>query len=151
MRSNRPRREAGRGPAGFTLAEILAALVLMAIVIPIALEGMNVVSRAAILGERKAIALRVAERVLNEQIALIAPGQEVPGSGSGVEADGDMTYPWTMETEPWPVDAMTQATVHVTFIVRGTPEDVSVSTLFDPNAGALTTSAGGAATPGSGS
>ena len=127
--------QAGRGRLGFTLAEVLAALLLMAIVIPVALQGMSVVSRAAVLGQRKVAAMRVAERVLNEQLTLMVQGQAVQSSANGVETDGDTTYPWTLRTEPWPQDTMTQMTVLVTFTFRGTNYQMSASTLFDPNAG----------------
>ena len=78
---------------------MLAALLLMAIVIPVALQGMSIVSRAAVLGQRKVAAMRVAERVLNEQVVLISQGQVVENSASGVETDGDTSYPWTMQAE----------------------------------------------------
>src|SRR5437899_934923 len=54
--------------AAFTLAEVLAALLFMAIVIPVALEGMHVASRAGSVAVRKREAARVAERLLNESI-----------------------------------------------------------------------------------
>ena len=52
-----------RRRAAFTLAEVLAALLFMAIVIPVALEGLRIASLAGQVGERKAAAARVAERV----------------------------------------------------------------------------------------
>ena len=54
--------------AGFTLAEVLAALLFMAVVIPVAVDGLRVASRASVLGQRKAVAARIAESVLNEQV-----------------------------------------------------------------------------------
>lgn len=136
MRFSPPKRtEASpRHRGGFTLAEVLAALLLMAIVIPIALEGMSVVSRAAVLGQRKVAAMRVAERVLNEQLVLLSQGQTVEKSASGVEADGGTNYPWALQAETWSQDAMTQLTVRVTFTVRGTQYEMKASTLFDPTA-----------------
>ena len=115
----------------FTLAEVLAALLMMAIVIPVAMEGMSVASRAGILAQRKAVAMRVAERVLNE---LIIEGQTQQSSSSGTTTEGDTTYPWSMRTETWPEDAMLQMSVTVTFTVQGNPYDVSVTTLL-PAAG----------------
>jgi prepilin-type N-terminal cleavage/methylation domain-containing protein len=123
----------GRG--GFTLAEVLAALLMMAIIVPVALQGMSIVSRAAVLGQHKAAAMRVAERVLNEQLAVITQGQPIPTTGSGTETDGDTSYPWTMQTQPWPQDTMTEMTVRVTFTMQGNSYEMSLSTLFDPNAG----------------
>src|SRR5688572_15693618 len=76
----------------FTLIEVLASLLLMAIIIPVAMEGMSVASRAGILGQRKAAAMRVAERVLNE---LIVEGETQHASSSGNTLDGDTNYPWS--------------------------------------------------------
>src|ERR1051325_2433688 len=70
-----------RNARGFTLAEVLAALAFMAIVIPVAVQGLRVASLAGQVGQRKAVAGRIAERVLNE---LSVTGQ-LQGSGtSGV-------------------------------------------------------------------
>jgi prepilin-type N-terminal cleavage/methylation domain-containing protein len=118
---------------GFTLIEVLAALLLMAIVIPVAMHGMSTASRAGILGQRKAAAARVAERMLDE---LLITGQLNQTTGSGTIDDGTMSYPWTMQSEPWAEDAMTHVTVKVTFSVQGNDYTVSASTLFDPTAAA---------------
>lgn len=111
----------------FTLIEVLASLLLMAIIIPVAMEGMSVASRAGILGQRKAAAMRVAERVLNE---LIVQNETQHGSSSGNTLDGDTNYPWTMRSETWSEDAMIQLTVTVTFTVQGNAYEVSASTLL---------------------
>ena len=125
------RRAAGR--RGFTLVEVLASLLLMAIIIPVATEGMSVASRVGILGQRKAAAMRVAERVLNE---LITEAQLQQNSSSGTAADGDTVYPWSMRVENWPEDAMQQMTVAVTFSVQGNNYEVSVTTLLPAAASA---------------
>ena len=128
--------ESGRrasGRRGFTLVEVLASLLLMAIIIPVAMEGMSVASRVGILGQRKAAAMRVAERVLNE---LITEAQTQQNSSSGTAADGDTVYPWSMRVENWPEDAMQQMTVAVTFSVQGNNYEVSVTTLLPAAASA---------------
>lgn len=129
--SRRPRPTDATGPAsgrrGFTLVEVLASLLLMAIVIPVAMDGMSVASRVGILGQRKAAAMRVAERVLTE---LIVEQQTQQSSSSGTAADGDTSYPWTMRVENWSEDAMQQITVAVTFTVQGHNYEVSVTTLL---------------------
>jgi prepilin-type N-terminal cleavage/methylation domain-containing protein len=121
-----PRRRSG-GRRGFTLVEVLASLLLMAIIIPVAMEGMSVASRAGVLGQRKAAAMRVAERVLNE---LVAEGQTQQSTDSGTAVDGDTAYSWTMRVENWSEDAMQQMTVAVTFQVQGNSYEVSATTLL---------------------
>ena len=46
-RSTRPTKR-----RGFTLLEVLAALMLMAIVVPVAMQGMSIATRAGVLGQR---------------------------------------------------------------------------------------------------
>ena len=120
---------------GFTMAEVLAALLLMAIIVPVALQGVQIASRAGILGQRKAAAMRVAERVLNE---LIATDGLTQSTGSGTAAEGDQTYAWTMQTETWPEDAMNVVTVRVVFNVQGNDYNVSLSSIYDPTTVSLT-------------
>ena len=124
-----------RSLSAFTLIEVLAALLLMAIVIPVAMQGMSIASRAGLLGQRKAAAMRVAERMINE---LIVTGEINQSTSSGTIVDGDTSYPWSMQSEPWSEDSMTQVTVKVSFSIQGNDYDVSASTLFDPTAGAAT-------------
>ena len=133
FRRPRPTNLAGRrGRArGFTLVEVLASLLLMAIVIPVAMEGMSVASRVGILGQRKAAAMRVAERVLNE---LMVEQQTQQNSSTGSAVDGDTVYPWTMRVENWSEDAMQQMTVTVIFTVQGNNYEVSVTTLLPATA-----------------
>ncbi|MBI5381665.1 MAG: type II secretion system protein [Opitutae bacterium] len=129
------RNPAQRSRRGFTLAEVLCALVLMAIVIPVAMQGVSVASRAGSLGERKATAMRIARSVLNE---LLVTEQAIETSASGTVTEGSTAYPWTMESTPWSEDAMSVLTVKVTFSVQGNSYDVSVSTLYDPYASSTT-------------
>ncbi len=120
---------------GFTLVEVMAALLMMAIVIPVALQGMSTISRTAILGQHKVTAMRIAERVIEEQLMQIQQSQSTSqSSGSGVEIDGDTSYPWTLTSETWAQDNMTQITVQVSFVMQGSTYQMSASTLYDPNA-----------------
>lgn len=121
----------------FTLAEVLAAMLVMAIVIPVAMEGISIANRAAILSQRKATAMRVAERMLNE---LFITSQLNQSTASGSVTEGDTAYPWTMQTTTWPLDTMTEVTVNVTFTVQGKTLSISASTLVDSSSTSTTTS-----------
>lgn len=117
---------------GFTLAEVLAALMLMAILVPVALHGITVASRAGILGQRKAVAMRIAERVLDEQIVSGLVGSSTP---YGTIVEGNVSYPWTIKSDAWAGDtasSMNLVTVRVEFNVQGNTYDVAASTLYDP-------------------
>ncbi len=92
-----PERRSAR--RAFTLVEVLASLMLIALVVPVAMEAMAVASRAGELGRRKAAAMRVGERVLGE---LLAEGQLATGATSGVAQEGPFEYPWSVRLENWP-------------------------------------------------
>jgi type II secretion system protein I len=115
--------------AGFTLAEVLAALLFMAIVIPVAMQGLRVASQAGSVSERKAIGVRLAENKLNE---LIVTGQWQSSAVKGTIQEGFQEYDWHVQAEPWSEDgAMRLVTVYVTVPVQGRAYDVQVSTLVD--------------------
>ena len=134
--SRRPSFLHRRRQRGFTLVEVLAALLFMAILIPVTMQGVAVSSRAGILGQRKSTAMRIAERVLDEQILT---GQVTTGPGNGSIIDGDVTYPWTLKVDSWSEDAMSLVTVFVSFDVQGRTFELGTSTLYDPTAVSGTT------------
>ncbi len=119
---------AGKRQAGFTLAEVLAALVFMAIVIPAAVHGLRIAGLAGQVAERKAIAGRVAERMLNE---LIVTSQGSQATQSGVVQEGPYQFRWQMRNEPWEQDAVRVVSMTVTYAVQGQDYDVRLSTLLD--------------------
>jgi prepilin-type N-terminal cleavage/methylation domain-containing protein len=111
---------------GFTLAEVLASLAFIAIVIPVAVEGLRVAATAGAVGQRKSVAIRVAERVLTESMILSQAGAS---SQNGTVEEGGLDYRWTIETKTWPEDTMRLVTALVTFEVQGEEHSVSLSTL----------------------
>jgi type II secretory pathway pseudopilin PulG len=114
--------------AGFTLAEVLAALAFMAIVIPVVVEGLRVANLAGVASERKAGAARVAERILNEAVLL---GAAQSGGRTGVVQEGVYEFRWMLEVQPWPEDAMRLATVRVQYSVQGREFEYYLSTVVD--------------------
>ena len=92
-----PRRIA-RKRAGFTLAEVLVALGLIAVITPVVVRGLQLASLAGELAQRKSLAMRVAERVLNETIIT---GQWNGSGQTGTEQAGSIPLKWTIRNEPW--------------------------------------------------
>lgn len=138
MSTDAPRRQRRRA---FTLAEVLAALLFMAILIPVTMHGVSVASRAGIMSLRKATAMRIAERVLDEQITA---GQLATATPYGSITENGVDYPWTLRSDSWSEDttiAMNLVTVRVEFTVQGNAYDVAVSTLYDPQASTPSTTA----------
>jgi len=113
---------------GFTLVEVLAALLFMAIVIPAAVEGLRIANRAGQVSIRKSAAARVAERILNETMVTSQGSQSTQ---SGTAQEGATQYRWQMRNEAWSQDAMRLVSVQVTFAVQGQDYDVRLSTLLD--------------------
>jgi type II secretory pathway pseudopilin PulG len=110
----------------FTLAEVLAALVFMAIVIPVAVHGLQVASRAGEVAQRKAIAARVGERVLNQ---IVTTRQFSQSQQRGTVQEGPFEFQWAVRNQPWERDSMKQLSVQVTFTAQGQDYSVWLSTL----------------------
>jgi Tfp pilus assembly protein PilV len=118
--------------AGFTLAEVLAALLFMAIVIPAAIEGLHIANLAGTVAVRKGEAARVAQRVLTESLVTTNSSQSAQ---SGTVTEGQRQFRWTMRTDPWTQDpnqnAILRLTVEVFFTAQNRDYSVRMSTLTD--------------------
>ena len=111
---------------GFTLVELLAAMAFMAILIPVVMGAIGIANRAGQVAQRKAIAARVADRVLNEYVA---NGQQNRGLQRGTVDEGPYEFEWNISVENWREDNMRQVTAHVTYPVQGKEYSVELSTL----------------------
>ena len=121
-----------RSTAGFTLAEVLAALLFMAIVIPAAIEGLHIASLAGTVATRKGEAARVAQRLLMENLVTTNWSQSAQ---SGTMTEGQRQFRWTMRTDPWTQDpnqnVILQLSVDVKFTAQNRDYSVRMSTLVD--------------------
>ena len=115
-----------RRTGAFTLAEVLAALTFMAIVIPVAIQGLHIANRAGVVAQRKTVAVRVAENALNEAIV---SSQSQGGARNGVVQEGAVDYRWSVRYSIWPEDSMRVVTAEVLYLVQGQEHDVRLSTL----------------------
>ena len=118
--------------SAFTLAEVLASLVFMAILIPVALEALSIATRAGEVAARKGEAALVAERVLNENVATTNWNKSVQ---SGSVRQGVREFRWTLHNDPWNQDPNESAIrllwVEVAFGAQGRDYSVRMSTLVD--------------------
>jgi hypothetical protein len=116
--------------SGFTLAEVLAALVFIAIVIPVVAQGLSIASRTGGVAARRYQAALVAERVLNESLVTTNWGA---AEMKGITRQGYTDYRWTLRSEPWLVDPYVYSlhliSVAVTYEVQGREHTVLLSTL----------------------
>jgi type II secretory pathway pseudopilin PulG len=118
--------------AAFTLVEVLAAMVFMAIVIPVVVEALHISSMSGEYATRKAAAARVADKVLNENLSLLNTSI---GGQNGTVIDNGHEYHWTITSQPWSQDATMQLmTAEVKFSVAGRECSVHLDTLGNPQA-----------------
>jgi type II secretory pathway pseudopilin PulG len=116
--------------AGFTFAEVLAALVFMAIVIPVTMQGIQIANRAGAVAERKSEAVRVADALLND---LVVNGNWQTSSRSGV-LGRKRVFQWHLFNEPWTEGPLRLLTVEVTYLVQNQEYQVRLSTLVNETA-----------------
>ncbi len=112
--------------AAFTLAEVLAAMLLLAIVIPTAIEALHVSSLAGEVAARKGAAARIADRVLNESLVTT---NWTGGTQNGAASEGAVDFHWTLSNQAWPQDSMQLLTVEVTYQAQGKDYSVKLATL----------------------
>jgi len=119
-----------RALRAFTLAEVLAAMMFMAIVIPVAVQGLRIASLAGEVGQRKIVAARIGNKILNE---LKVTGQLQTSSQNGVVKMGGTDYKWSVHNQLWTEDTlspMNLITLTVAYSVQGKSYDVHLSTLL---------------------
>ena len=112
--------------SAFTLAEVLAALLFLAIVIPAVVETLHVTSLAGEVAARKGVAARVADRVLNENLVLTNWSN---GTQNGTVAEGAQEFHWSLSSQNWPQDSMQLLTAEVKYTAQGRDYSVKLSTL----------------------
>ena len=121
---------------GFTFIEVLAALLFLAILVPVVVAGLALSNRAGVLAERTAIAVRLAENQLSE-VMLDAAWETGETRGEfGQEWPG---YRWELTRRDWEVDAMSELTMTVLFEVQGQERDVQLTTLASESSSTSTT------------
>ena len=117
---------------GFTLAEVLVAMTFMAVVVPVVLQGLRLASLAGEVSQRKALAMRVAERVLNETIVT---GQWNQNGRNGTEQAGATPLRWSVRNESWaalnnPPNINTAGGVNASFVNPNNLHQLSVDVSF---------------------
>lgn len=111
----------------FTLVELLAAMAFMAIVVPVTMQALTIANRAGTAAQRKAVAARIADRVLNEYAATAG---SVNSTQRGTVREGVWDYAWNIRLDNWREDNMRLVTVEVKYPLQGEDLSVSAATLI---------------------
>lgn len=114
----------------FTFAEVLAALAFMAIVVPVAMRGVQVANRAGVVAERKGVATRLAETKLQD---LVVTGDWRTGVQQGQFEGQWKDYRWRSMNETWSQDSMRLISVEVTYVAQNQEYTVLLDTLVINN------------------
>jgi prepilin-type N-terminal cleavage/methylation domain-containing protein len=134
-------RASGQVAGGFTLIEVLAAIVLVGIVVPVAMEAISLSMRSASDAKRKVEAAMLSENKLTElSTALVM--QSMGGVPAGGATFGDFApdwpeYRWEASRIERDVD-LSELQVRVVWDSRGTERHVSVSTFIYTGMGSST-------------
>jgi len=112
---------------GFTLVEVLATFVLIALILPVVMEGLSLSMKLGTKSKRQVEAGALAETKLAE---VLLSGDYNNGDLSG-EFDDESEYKWSLEVEDWEKeDSMQQLTMTVDWTdALGTDHSVELSTL----------------------
>jgi prepilin-type N-terminal cleavage/methylation domain-containing protein len=125
----------------FTLIEVLATLVLIGIVIPVAMRGVSVALAAAENAKHSAEAASIGEAKLNE---LIATGDWTVSGTSGDFGPDWPDYHWTLQTAARDFN-VTEITLTVNWQERARDRSLNISTMIADSSSATGTSTIGAA------
>ena len=117
---------------GFTLIEVLAALLFLAILVPAIAAALSLSSRVSELSDRRAVAAELAENQLNQE--LLGSNWESASVTTGTFGADYPGYQWTMTQAGWSGDSvnnMTELAMEVTFPVQGRSQSVKLTTLVN--------------------
>jgi prepilin-type N-terminal cleavage/methylation domain-containing protein len=126
-----------RHHSAFTLPEVLATLVLLGIVVPVAMRGVSVALASAQTAKRQAEAASLAQSKLNE---LITDGSWQTSGSSGDFSPEHPDYRWTCENASRNYGT-NEVALHVTWTQRGQERSLTLSTLVYPDAYTASTDA----------
>ena len=128
---------------GFTLIEVLAAMLLIVLVIPVVMKGMSMATSAAAMAKHRTEAIGLAQSKMHE---LLGTGNWQSGNFSGDFSPDWPQYQWSVQLQNWqpPSGTMTndvqEMDVTVTWNGTGGQPGVTLSTLVYANANPITAS-----------
>ena len=122
---------------------MLAALLFLAILIPVVVEALTLSNRTSVISERSSLASELAENKMSE---LTLNNEWSTGETQGDFGEDWPDYRWELTQADWEPDTMTELTLNVYYPVQGTERSVSLATLVSLSG---TTSTSGSGSSGS--
>ena len=117
--------ESSRGRA-FTLVEVLATLVLVAIILPVAMSGISLALETAGVSRRQTEATALAHAKMEE---IVATDQLQNAELTGDFAPDRPEYRWVAQVSNWQGTQVRQLDVQVSWNQRGRDRSVTLTTL----------------------
>jgi general secretion pathway protein I len=114
------------GRRGFTLIEILATLLLVAIILPVAMSGISLALNVADESKRRTEAAALAQSKLAE---IVAYSEWTTASLGGDFSPDRPQYRWAAQVTAWQGTQLQQLDVQVLWRSRGQDHHVTLSTL----------------------
>jgi general secretion pathway protein I len=111
---------------GFTFMEILATMVLIGLILPVAMKGISIATALASDSIRRQEALGLAENRLAE---VLLEEEWTGGAESGSYGDDWPGYTWTLEVTDWTEPGLKQLDLTVSWEHRGHPRQICLTTL----------------------
>ena len=107
-----------RSLRAFTLVEVLATMVLLAVALPVAMQGVSLALRAVDIARERTESASLAEMKMQE--LLVTEGWRESDS-SGDFGPERPEYKWEAEVVPWEDPSLQMLTVQVEWTSRGKP------------------------------
>jgi len=111
---------------GFTLIEVLVAVVIVGVVLPIAMRGISLATTVANLTHQRATAATLARQKLDE---LVTTKDYKSSALEGDYGDDAPEFAWHVTLDDWSDSTLSLLTVRVTWTWRYAEQSVSMSTL----------------------
>ena len=116
----------------FTLVEVLAAILILAIALPSIMYGLTLAGNLATTARRRSEATALAETKLNE---LLVTGDWQSGNQAGDFADQFPDYKWQATVSTWEETNTDEVDMRVTWMQKGQEQAVVLSTVVYTSAG----------------
>jgi prepilin-type N-terminal cleavage/methylation domain-containing protein len=112
---------------GLTLVEVLATISVISIVIPVVMQGISIATGLASITRQRAEAITLAQSKLDD---LLLSGDWQATQLSGDFAPDYPGYQWEAAVNDWEEVDMKQIDFTVTWVSRGTPRQIQLSSLI---------------------